>query len=133
MTRKKKKKEKKAYTPVFVFTLEMVHIAQEAMTLFEQPLQRAENQPSNMAFARETMQRVNSKLEAMSLSVGTLCLTTFDYNEKLVLGAAIRLYILDLLATPSTAQQERKLKRSRQIERFALEHLQIEQGRRTQD
>lgn len=131
MTRKKKKM--KGYTPVFIFTQETIRIAREAMKLFEQSLQETEIQPSKMLFARETMQRVNGKLEAMGLSVGALCLTTFDYNEKLVLAAAIRLFILDLLATPSTAQRERTLQKCRQIEFFALDNLQIEQGRTMQD
>ncbi len=125
MTRKRAKLKKQM--PCFVFTLEMIGIAQEAMKLCEQSLQRTELLPPKMVFARETIQRVNDKFEAMSLSVDNLCLTTFDYNEKLVLAAAIRLYILDLLATPSTAQQEGKLKRSRQIERFALDQLQMKQ------
>ncbi|HEU5377872.1 MAG TPA: hypothetical protein VFV38_20805 [Ktedonobacteraceae bacterium] len=130
MTRKKKKKR---HPPVFVFTLEMIRIAQEAMKLFEQSFPCVDLPSSKTTFARETMQQVTGKLEAMSLSVGAVCLTTFDYNEKLVLAAAIRLYIFDLLATPSTAQQERKLERSRRIERFALEHLQVEHLRTTQD
>jgi hypothetical protein len=124
MTRKRAKLKRQM--PCFIFTLEMVGIAQEAMKLCEQSLQRVELLPSKMTFARETIQRVNDKFKAMSLSGDSPCLTTFDYNEKLVLAAAIRLYILDLLANPSPAQQEGKLKKSRQIERFALDQLQIE-------
>lgn len=102
------------------------------MKLYELALPRSKNQSSKLAFARKTMQAVNGKLDTMSKSVGALCLTTFDYNEKLVIATAIQLYTLELLTAPLTAQQERKLKECKQIERFALDHLKIEPPGTTQ-
>lgn len=119
--------------PVFVFTSETICITQEAMKLFEQFLQRTESRPAKIAFAKETMKQVNGKLDAMSMSVGLMCLTTFDYNEKIILATAIRLYILDLLSTPLSSQREKELRKCRQIERFALDNLKLEQGRAMRD
>jgi hypothetical protein len=130
MTRKKRKKN---YTPCFVFTLETISIAQRAMKLFEQSLQRVENQRAKVAFAEETMQQVNGKLDTMKISVGAICLTAFDYNEKIVLAAAIHLYIVDLLSVPSDTQRQRELQQCQQIKRFALDRLMVESVRTTHD
>lgn len=78
-----------------------------------------------MAFAQETMQEVKGKLDIMSTSVGFLCVTTFDYNEKIVIATAIQQYILEALFMPLTADQQRELKICKQVERFALDNLQI--------
>jgi hypothetical protein len=131
MTRKKRKQKK--YIPVFVFTLETITIAQKAMRLFEQSLGRVENQAVKVEFAAETMQQVNGKLEAIRTSVGLMCLTTFDYNEKIVLAAAVQLYILDLLAVPFDTRRQRELQQCWQIEQFALDHPTIGPGRTIHD
>ena len=123
MTHKKKKKRS---IPCFIFTPETIRIAQHALQLFEQALQRTESQSSNVAFAAETMQEVSRKLAEMRASVGVLSLTTFDYNEKIVLAAALQLYTLDLLATPVSPQRERALKHCRRLARFAQETLACE-------
>lgn len=130
---KKKYKVKRRGTRVFVFTPTSLILAQEAMKLYEQSLQRARGEPSKLAFARETMVVVNGKLDTMSTSVGALCLTTFDYNEKIVLATAIQLYTLELLTSPPTLQRERKLKECEKIQHFALDHLEIQQSGETQD
>lgn len=120
MTRKKRKKN---YTPCFVFTPETISIAQRAMKLFEQSLRRVENQPAKVAFAEETMQQVNGKLDTMKILVGAICLTTFDYNEKIVIAAAIHLYMVDLLSVPSDSRRQRELQQCQRIKRFALDHM----------
>ncbi len=120
MTRKKRKK--KHYTPCFVFTRETITLTQKALGLFEQPLERANHQNEKVAFAEETMQRVKGKLAAMKQSVGLLCVTTFDYNEKIIITEAIRLYVLDLLSLPSDARRARQLHQCYQIAtHFAVE------------
>ena len=135
MARKNKKRKRQKQTPgfVFVFTVETITLAQKAMRLFEQSLGWAGSQSAQVAFAAETMQRVNGKLEAMRTSVGLLCLTTFDYNEKIVLAAAIQLYMLDVLATPLNAGRQRELHQCRKIERFALDNPTLGPGRTTHD
>lgn len=133
MKRKHKYKHKRRFTPVFVFTPTSLATTQEAMKIYELALLQSKNQSSKIVFAKEIMQVVNGKLDTMSRSVGALCLTTFDYNEKLVIATAIRLYTLELLAAPVTVQQERKLKECKQIERFALSNLKIELPGTTQD
>lgn len=96
-------------------------MTQEAMKRFAQALARAENRPAKAAFAREMMQQVNGKLDAMAASVGAMCLTSFDYNEKIVLATAIQLYMLDLITVSPSSQHEKELQRCRQIMRFALD------------
>ena len=107
MTRKKRKKEQ--YTPCFVFTSETITLTQKALELFEQPLKRANHQDAKVVFAKETMRQVKVKLAAMKQSVDQLHITTFDYNEKIIICQAIRLYELDLLALPAdTRRADRK-------------------------
>jgi hypothetical protein len=130
---KRKKRKQKKHTPYFVFTLETITTAQKAMRLFEQPLGRVEGQPAKVEFAAETMQQVNGKLERMRTLVGLMCLTPFDYNEKIVLAAAIQLYILNLLAAPFDMRSQKELRQCRQIERFALDNLNFEQCRAMRD
>jgi hypothetical protein len=125
-----RKKNKHPLTPYFVFTLEAVNIAQKAMRLFEQSLQQAGSQPPKVAFAEEIIQQVNGKLDAMKVSVGAICLTPFDYNEKIVLAAAIHLYTVNLFAGPSDSQRQRELHTCQQIKRFALDRLMEEGGAR---
>ncbi len=127
MTRKKKKKNYTPSPPCFVFTPETVTVTQKALKLFEQSLQRADHQRPKVAFAEETMNRVKGKLDAMCTSVGLMCLTTFDYNEKIVIATAIQLYTFDLLSTPSHSQREKELQKCRQIARFALKNRKVGQ------
>lgn len=133
MGQKKRKQKKQHATPCFVFTLEMVTLAQKALRLFEQSLGRVESQPAKVEFAAETMRHINGKLETMRASVGLMNLTTFDYNEKIVLAAAIQLYTLDLLAVPLDARRQRELQQYQHIERFALDHLTTGQEKMTHD
>lgn len=130
MARKKRKQKKQHAPPCFVFTPETVTLAQKAMRLFEQSLGQVENPPAKVEFAAETMLQIKGKLEAMQTSVG---LTTFDYNEKIVLAAAIQLYILDLLAVPLNAGSQKELQQCQHIEHFALDHLTNGQERTTHD
>jgi hypothetical protein len=127
------KKYKKRVAPCFVFTPETVELVLKAIKLFEQSLHRIESQSSKVAFAEETVQRVNGKLDAMRTTVGVTCLVTFDYNEKIVLAAAIRLYALELISAPSDAQRDKELQKCRQIEHFALAHLNVKPFNTIQD
>jgi hypothetical protein len=121
MTRKKRKT--KSYLPCFVFTPETLHITQEAVKLLKQALQQADHQDVKVQFAAETIDQVKGKLEVMSRSLGLRCLVTFDYNEKLMLGAAIQLYIANLLFSPLNAKLARVLHQCRQIAAyFAVDH-----------
>jgi hypothetical protein len=115
MTRKKRRRHAPLARSCFVFTPETVSLAQEALKLFEQPLQRANRQDGKVAFAAEEMQRVKGKLDAMSASVGRMVLTTFDYNEKVILVAAIQMYRFELSLQPVSLKREKELQRCRQI------------------
>jgi hypothetical protein len=131
MKRKHKHTHKKL--SIFVFTPAGIALTQEAMQLYEQVLQQSTGEPAKIAFAKETMLMVNGKLDSMSKSVGDLCLTSFDYNEKLVIATALQLYSIDLLATPATARRERKLKLCQQVQRFAQDNLKVKQMGTVQD
>lgn len=130
---KRKKKQEHRQAPVFVFTPQGVTLAQEAMALFEQALQRVQDDPVRIAFARETMVLVKGKLAAPGTSDGRSHLITFDYNEKIVLTTALHLVMGELLASPPTPQRASKLHECERMQQFALDHLEIIQGRVTQD
>ncbi len=122
MTRKKRRRPKHT-APCFVFTPETITLTEQALALFDQPLQQADRQNEKVAFAEETMQQVKAKLAAMRRSVGLLCLITFDYNERILICAAIRLYVLHLLSLPADPQRARQLQQCYQIATyFAVEH-----------
>ena len=101
--------------PFFVFTPETMHMTQEALKLFEQSLQRTDHQRPRVAFAAETLKRVKGKLDAMNMPGNCPCLVSFDYNEKVVIVAAIQLHILDLNALSASPQCARKLQQCKQI------------------
>ncbi|HEU5379974.1 MAG TPA: hypothetical protein VFV38_31515 [Ktedonobacteraceae bacterium] len=130
---KRKKKQEHRETPIFLFTPQGVALAQEAMKLFEQALQRLRDDPVRLVFARETMRLVNGKLAALRTPTGARNLTAFDYNEKIVLATALHLAMGELFASPPTPQREEKLRECERIQQFALEHLEIKQRRGTQD
>lgn len=124
MTRKKKRKHTPFASSCFVFTPETVRIAQEALKLFAQPLQRANRQEGKVVFAAEEMERVKGKLDTMSTSAGRMIVTTFDYNEKIILVTAIQMYSFELSLQPASFKREKELKQCRQITaHFAPDHL----------
>lgn len=68
------------------------------------------------------MRRVQSKLATMSQAGDSPRLTAFDYNERLVITAAIRLYMIDLVSGPFHARREEELQQCQQIAaHFALD------------
>lgn len=141
-----KKKRKQKAIPCFTFNQESLRLAQEALKLAERTLEGLERRPlppeivsKRGVFAREVLQNVRGKLEIMRQSVGLMCLTTFDYNECLLLATAMTLYINDLLLfTPVSAQRAKKVKQCQRIEQHMLGEIQktgiaVEQKSRTQD
>jgi hypothetical protein len=80
-----------------------------------------------VVFAEETMKRVKDKLTAMKQSVGLTCITTFDYNEKIVLTKAIQLYTVNLLLLPPHPRQAWEL---RQCYKLAA-HFAVESSKAT--
>jgi hypothetical protein len=115
MTHKRKRTTHLPSPRCFVFTPETVSIVQQALQRFEEPLKRANPQDNRVAFATEELQRVKSKLDAMSTSVGRMVLTTFDYNEKIILVAALQMYRYDLSLQPVSSKREKELKQCEQI------------------
>jgi hypothetical protein len=130
---KRKRPEKGAVPPLLVFTQESLTVAQAAMKVFEQTLQRSKSASEKDTLARDTMESVKRKLHLMRTSVGALCLTTFDYNEKLVLAAAMKQYVIDIMDEPETANKWRKLQLCQQVEQFALQGLGVQLHLPTQD
>jgi len=128
MSRKKSQQRPRC----FIFTPETIKLTQEAMHIFAQGLLKLERQDEKTVFARETMQQVKSKLDTLGTSVDVIALTTFDYNEKIVIATAIQIYTVHLLATPLSVQRQRKLQLCQQIKHFALD-LMTEPVRTTHD
>lgn len=123
MRRRKRKQPKRA--PCFVLTPETIMLTQQALQRFEAPLGQANDQEAKVAFAQETLQQIKGKLEAMKQSIGALCLITFDANEKVILTAALRLYLLELIAAPRSPRRAKALSACYKL----LAQFQIEQGK----
>lgn len=97
--------KKQEQAPCVVLTPEMITLTQQALALFELPLQRADHRDAKVAFAEETIEQVKSKLAMLKRSVGLPSLIGFDYNEKVILVHALRLYCMSLLSFPQNAQR----------------------------
>lgn len=97
------KSEKQEQAPDVVLTLEIIALAEEALELFERPLRRADHRDAKVPFARKTVEQVKSKLAVMRSSASLPHLIGFDYNEKIILIHALRLYCMYLLSFPQDA------------------------------
>jgi hypothetical protein len=111
----KKRWRDRRQTPVFAFTVQTVNLTLKAVTLFEQPIRRANHLDEKVVFAGEVIQNVKLKLQAMIHSVGAVCLTGFDYNEKIIIRQAMLLYITKLLDDPPSQHRDRQLRQCRVI------------------
>ncbi|HEU5375775.1 MAG TPA: hypothetical protein VFV38_10080 [Ktedonobacteraceae bacterium] len=105
----RRKRKSLNQVPCFVLTPETITLIQQALQRFEEPLSQVHHQETKVAFAEETLHQVKGKLTAMKQSIGALCLITFDANEKVILTAALRLYLLELIALPRTPQRAKAL------------------------
>lgn len=107
----------------FIFSLAQVELVQQVMRRFTYALTGATRQPEKVALATETMQQINARLAAMrrAAASGEMYTTTFDYNEKVVIAAAIQLHMVELLGLPASPQREQELQDCRQIMCFALD------------
>ena len=115
MARSRKKKAHIPKAPILVLDQARVHLISEAIALFEQPLQRADHSDERVVFAAETIQGLKHKLQMMQEADGRPYLTTFDYNEKIIILQAILLYTFDLIGKPKTPQLEQKRRHCRAI------------------
>jgi hypothetical protein len=115
MGKRKWKNRKRTASAVFVFTVETVNLTLRAMALFERLLQRACHFDEKVIFAEETIQSVKRKLEAMRDAVGAACLTSFDYNEKIVIRQSMLLHTIELLDKPPGPQRDREMRQCRVI------------------
>ncbi|HEU5384026.1 MAG TPA: hypothetical protein VFV38_52190 [Ktedonobacteraceae bacterium] len=126
---KRKRGGKKPQAP-FAFTLETLTLTEEAIRFFEQPLQRADHRDARVMFAKETIKRIQEKLDKMKQSVGLMCLVSFDYNEKILLIQALRLYSFALLSLPWNARQAREMRQCQRIAAyFEAENARAERRR----
>jgi hypothetical protein len=109
MARSRKKKRKQRQPPYFVFTTQTIDITAKALQRFERSLHQADHRNEKVVFAEQTMQQIKGKLAALQRSVNVLGLTAFDYNERIILTQAVRMYMLELLSAPQTAKNAREL------------------------
>ena len=116
MTRKKRKHQRNSrIAPCFVFTPETATLVEKAIAVFEEPLSRADHKEGKIAFAEETVQQIKAKLIRMKQSVGEICLTTFDYNEKIIIRQSLLMYSIDLLEKLPGPRQTKELQQCRRI------------------
>lgn len=123
MKKKKKGRLRRANPPVFVFTAASLRVTQNALKLFEESLQRSKSPSDKIAFSREVMVSVNEKLHLMSTSVALLCLTTFDYNEKIVIATAITQYEVEIMFGQLTAKSQQELRICQQVSQFVQKDM----------
>ncbi len=114
MSRKHRNKQR-VRVRCLTFTVETITLIQQALSVFEQPLQWADHTNERVQFAEVTMQQVKAKLEAMKQFTQEVSLATFDYNEKIIITQALRMYILLLMSTPSNPQRSKELQQCQQI------------------
>ena len=128
---KHKKRHKQQPLRIGIFSLAEIRLAQDAMKAFECWLHQAGHEVPKKAFAEETVILVKSKLERMQASLGHLEL--FEYNEHIVLLAAIQQYMADLPADSATSRQMEQLRQCEHIKAFALLALQATHTRPPHD
>lgn len=122
-------KKEKQPMPYFLFTLETIRLTEEAIKLFELPLQQASHQGPKVRFAAETIRQVKEKLERMKNAVGLAGLTSFDFNEKIIVVYALRLYSFVLASSPVSAQQAELIRQCLHIATsFEADNTAIEAG-----
>ena len=114
MGRKKRFKKRRIVT--FVFTLETITTVKQALKLLRAQIDvHTSDGDDKVAFAAKTIQSVTTKLEGMEQSIGRLCLTSFDYNEKVILIQAIRMYVAYLFSTRESNGRSKELQRCYQL------------------
>jgi hypothetical protein len=113
MTRKKRRR--KGQIACFAFTLETIKLTEEAIKLLDQPLQQADHRDTKVLFAEETIKQVKDKLTKMKRSIGLMCLTSFDYNEKILMIETLRAYSLLMSSLPGNDRQAREIRQCQRI------------------
>ena len=120
MTRKKKKLRSPdiPHPPTLGLTPETVALLAEALACLEYPLSVLDRRENKAAFAQETLTQVRAKLETLRHAVGLTI--AFDYNEKIILIAALQLYCLLLQDEPGPVQQRQKIQRCQYLAAYFL-------------
>lgn len=125
-----KKKRQKHTLPCFTFNQESLELTQAALKFTERVFEGMERRPllpettpERVALTRETLQSVKGKLEAMRVDIGMICLTAFDYNECVIILAAMTLYSNELIFTPASAQRASKLRQCHYIGKYMVDEI----------
>lgn len=115
----RKKRQKKLFVArradCFVFTRETLALTQAAITVFAGELRQADHKDEKVVFAEAMVQRVVQKLTLMQASVEHISLTTFDYNEKILIRQSMLMYTVELLGMPPGPKQAKALHHCRRI------------------
>ncbi len=126
---RKKKRQTGTSSPLFLFTPETITLTLEAMMHFEQPLERVTAQDEKLPFVREQVKQVKAKLNGMKAEAetGHVRVVPFDYNEKVLLVAAIQMYLSDLNMQHATPRQAWEVEQCRKIAAYFAPHRPAEQ------
>ncbi|HZR43964.1 MAG TPA: hypothetical protein VFB12_27870 [Ktedonobacteraceae bacterium] len=106
MAQRKKQWKKRKHPSCFLFTTATIDITMQGLQRFEQVLQRADHQNEKVVFAEKTVRQIKARLVAMQRSAS---LTVFDYNERVILTQAIRMYMLEVAIASQTTENARTL------------------------
>ncbi len=86
-----------------LFTLPAVRMLKDALCLLEKALLRNTKPLPNLHFAKETLEELRRKLDAMLQREDWDMETGFDYNEPHMLYAAVHMYLAELRITKKAA------------------------------
>lgn len=128
---KRKQRAKQRLLIVDIFSPAEIKLAQDAIMRFEDWLSQLDKEEVNKAFAAETAILVKSKLERIRTTRDNAAL--LDYNENLLLLAAIQNYMTGLIANSPTPQLAGQIKQCEHIQAFAIQGIQAAPANPTQD
>ena len=116
---------------VEVFSLAEIRLAQDAVKQFEGWLSQCTDVTTKRACAEETVILVKGKLAMLQTARNYPM--TFEYNDHIVLLAAIQAYMVSLSACPPTPRRAEQFRQCEHIKAFALLALEAVQANPTQD
>lgn len=128
---KQKRQHNQKPLHVEVFSRAEIRLAQDAMQQFEGWLSQNTDVTTKRACAEETAILVQGKLAMMQTARNYPM--TFEYNEHILLLAAIQAYMVYLSASPPTPRRAEQFRQCEHIKAFALLALEDAQAHPTQD
>ena len=129
MKHKRRHKQKKLH--VEVFSQAEIRVAQDALQQFADWLRQIPDVTTKHTFAEETLLLVKSKLATMQSAPPQP--VPFEYNEHILLLAAIQAYMVNLRTSPPSPRRAALFRQCEHLKAFALLALETPHATPTQD